>query len=123
MYVMFFCCERMNDYNKNRITSNLVGMTNNRDNFKIPSYYNKHTMSKDCSANNLIESKERPCRKGTPSTQEFFPLDNLTKAQQKNKYRALNQLPTSNVSELTSWQPELPYINNMKAKNNNTFEN
>jgi hypothetical protein len=72
----------LDDYNKNRITYNLLGMTNNRDNFKIPSYYNKNTMSTDCSANNLIESKERPCRKGTPSTLEFFPLDNLTKAQQ-----------------------------------------
>ena len=72
----------LDDYNRNRTTYNLLGMTNNRDNFKLPSYYNKNTMSNDCSGNNLIDAKERPCRKGTPSTQEMFPIDNLTKAQQ-----------------------------------------
>ena len=67
---------------KNRISYNLLGLTNNRDNFKLPSYYNKTTMSQDCSKNNIVTMQNRPCRKGTPSTQEFFPIDNLTQAQQ-----------------------------------------
>lgn len=72
----------LDDFNKNRISYNLVGMTNNRDTFKLPSYYNKNTMKIDCSNNNVVEAKTRPCRKGTPSTKEFLPVDNLTQAQQ-----------------------------------------
>ena len=72
----------LDDFNKNRISYNLLGMTNNRDNFKLPSYYNRHTMATECKTENLVEAKTRPCRKGTPSDKEFFPVDNLTKAQQ-----------------------------------------
>ena len=72
----------LDDFNKNRISYNLLGMTNNRDNFKLPSYYNRHTMATECKTENLVEAKTRPCRKGTPADKEFFPVDNLTKAQQ-----------------------------------------
>ena len=72
----------LDDFNRNRITYNLLGMTNNRDNFKLPSYYNPNTMKVDCSKNSVVEAKTRPCRKGTPADKEFFPVDNLTKAQQ-----------------------------------------
>ena len=76
VYIMF------DDYNKNRLTYNLLGTTNNKDNFKLPSYYNKNTMTNDCSGNQLVKAKTRPCRKGTAAEEEFFPIDNLTKAQQ-----------------------------------------
>lgn len=73
----------LDDFNRNRITYNLLGMTNNRDNFKLPSYYNPNTMKVDCSENSVVEAKTRPCRKGTPVEKKgFFPVDNLTKAQQ-----------------------------------------
>ena len=72
----------LDDFNKNRISYNLLGMTNNRDNFKLPSYYNPNTMATECKTENLVEAKARPCRKGTPADKEFFPVDNLTKAQQ-----------------------------------------
>ena len=72
----------LDDFNRNRITYNLLGMTNNRDNFKLPSYYNPNTMRAKCSENGLVEAKTRPCRKGTPADGEFSPVDNLTKAQQ-----------------------------------------
>ena len=72
----------LDDFNKNRISYNLLGMTNNRDNFKLPSYYNPNTMKTECKTENLVEAKTRPCRKGTPADAEFFPVDNLTKAQQ-----------------------------------------
>ena len=73
----------LDDFNRNRITYNLLGMTNNRDNFKLPSYYNPNTMRAKCSENSVVEAKTRPCRKGTPVEKKgFLPVDNLTKAQQ-----------------------------------------
>ena len=72
----------LDDFNRNRIGYNLLGMTNNRDNFKLPSYYNPNTMKEECKTENLVEPKTRPCRKGTPADKEFYPVDNLTKAQQ-----------------------------------------
>jgi hypothetical protein len=78
----------LDDFNKNRITYNLLGMTNNIDSFKVPSYYNYYTMGKGCTGDRGPKKKARECRNGTPALAKdgkeanVAALDTLTKAQQ-----------------------------------------
>ena len=78
----------LDDFNKNRITYNLLGMTNNIESFKVPSYYNYYTMGKGCTGDRGPKKKARECRNGTPALAKdgkeanVAALDTLTKAQQ-----------------------------------------
>ncbi len=80
---------KLKDFNNNRPSYNLIGLTANRDSFKLPKYYNKVTMDVSCEADvgKLItnETKNRKCRKGTTANSTYNPIDTLTKAQ---KYTA-----------------------------------
>jgi len=130
----------LDDFNRNRITYNLLGMTNNRDNFKLPSYYNPNTMKVDCSENSVVEAKTRPCRKGTPADKEFFPVDNLTKAQQytansiiqaqeskaQNRYFSPNNpniLAKIPVSQAIDYGGGAPLFGNLSIDHSKIFNN
>ena len=130
----------LDDFNRNRITYNLLGMTNNRDNFKLPSYYNPNTMTKDCSENSVVEAKTRPCRKGTPADKEFFPVDNLTKAQQytansiiqaqqskaQDRYFSPNNpniLAKIPISQAINYNSSAPLFGNLSIDHSKIFNN
>lgn len=130
----------LDDFNRNRITYNLLGMTNNRDNFKLPSYYNPNTMTKDCSENSVVEAKTRPCRKGTPADKEFFPVDNLTKAQQytansiiqaqqskaQDRYFSPNNpniLAKIPISQAINYNSSAPLFGNLSIDHSTIFNN
>ena len=129
----------LDDFNKNRISYNLLGMTNNRDNFKLPSYYNPNTMKTDCSGN-YVEAKTRPCRKGTPADATFFPIDNLTKAQQytansiiqaqqskaQDRYFSPNNpniLAKIPVSQAINYNSSAPLFGNLSIDHSTIFNN
>ena len=129
----------LDDFNKNRISYNLLGMTNNRDNFKLPSYYNPNTMKTDCSGN-YVEAKTRPCRKGTPADATFFPIDNLTKAQQytansiiaAQHSKALDRYFSPNnpnilakipVSQAINYNSSAPLFGNLSIDHSTIFNN
>ena len=130
----------LDDFNRNRITYNLLGMTNNRDNFKLPSYYNPNTMATDCKTENLVEAKTRPCRKGTPADKEFFPVDNLTKAQQytansiiqaqqskaQDRYFSPNNpniLAKIPISQAINYNSSAPLFGNLSIDHSTIFNN
>ena len=130
----------LDDFNRNRITYNLLGMTNNRDNFKLPSYYNPNTMKVDCSENSVVEAKTRPCRKGTPADKEFFTVDNLTKAQQytansiiqaqqskaQDRYFSPNNpniLAKIPISQAINYNSSAPLFGNLSIDHSTIFNN
>ena len=108
---------KLKDFNNNRPSYNLIGLTANRDSFKLPKYYNKVTMDVPCEADvgKLIapanETKNRKCRKGTKANSTYNPIDTLTKAQ---KYTAssIKQALSNKVDNILT----APNVTDLMAK-------